>query len=584
MRLTRTSRFFVRFAAIAAATSSLSCRGLNTAVAGPASTTVVSVYVTADQPELYVGRSTTVTARAVTAGGDTVVPWNVVWSSDDSGVATVTDAGRVTARSLGTTSIAARVDTVHGSVIVAVVQAPVDTLIMQPAAAILMPGKVVNLLAVARDVLGNVVPFGPLTWTSSDTSVAAVSSEGVVNAVDTGQAIITASKDSLHASATITVIPYVAGVVVPRQGLGVAAIDFQHPSLGSRELSAVAVDSSGNPVPRATILWTSRNENVAVALTASGQTVDVSGWYPGETELLASSNGFSDSAHVLSGTCDTTRDIAINDFDLPIEAGGQWNGAATAPSGLYRGDSTLTTSGVAFGTDGAHLALGTNITGTWDVGDIAHDTVCSYQTAGVHRSLVDLTLAPSVGLDSLDVVQETWAFPVPAAPTASYVLFRYIFTNERAQPLTNFYAAYLANWGIADSNGFADPLHNVIRYDATLGVGEATGADTVNYPRVFGIVPVAGNGAMNFHGWQSGTGTLGDPATDADIFGAMSGGIDTSVPTAPADIRELMGVGPVTIPAGGRYVVYFGVVGADDYPQFSQAVAAVRARAQSLGF
>ncbi|HKI94628.1 MAG TPA: Ig-like domain-containing protein, partial [Gemmatimonadales bacterium] len=432
----------------------------------------------------------------------------------------------------------------------------------------------VTLVATAYDSVGGVLTGRAVTWSSSGTSIATVSAAGRVTAQDTGTAYVIATIESVRDSAEIVVSPVpVAGLVIGKKGYGVATAD-------SVLVVATAFDASGIPIPDAAVAWTSRNSAIA-SVDSAGY---VTGVVAGETDIIATSGGFTDSTHVLVGSCATTQTININHFLLPIEAGGQWNDSPVAPSGMYRTNGTMTNSGIAFGTDGSHLALGTNITGTWDTGDIALDPVCAYQTTAVNRTLVDLTVAPSVGLDSLDVVQETWAVPDQASPTASYILFRYTFTNESAQALTNFHAAYFADWDIAAMNGTALPGYNFVTYDATSGVGEATAEDTTKYPPVFGVVPVAASGAMNFKGWENGTGTLGDPQTDVDIFSYLSAGIDTTVPGAATDIRELMGVGPVTIPAGGRYVVYFGVLGAGDQTRFDQFVTMIRIAAQGKGF
>lgn len=566
--------------AVAVAVFTLACHSVDfigTSVNGV--TPPAAVLVTADEPQVYVYHTVRVHAVTVSAAGDTLPPSNLVWSSSDSTTATVSVSGVVTGMRAGAVTITAIVDSSKGSVALTVLDAPVAKIVVAPAADTLYPRDVAQLTVSEYDDLGHLLPLQPVTWASSNPTAAEVSSSGLVTALDTGRADVTASIANVVGGASILVIPHftVARVVTAPRALGIGTF-----SAGKR-VTATALDASGALIPWVTVSWVSRDENVAF-VNPNGDTNTVYPWDPGETNVVASTAGHSDSIHVLVGTCAPTQAIDLNNFYLPVEAGGQWNNSAVAPSGLYRTNPTLNNSGVAFGTDGAHLALGTNITGTWDTGDIAQDSVCAYQTAAMHRTLVDLTVAPGVGLDSLDVVQETWAFPDPASPTSSYVLVRYAFTNESAQALQNFYAAYLADWDIQDLNGFADPAHNLVRYDSTLGVGEATGADTVNYPAVFGVVPVAAGGAMNFKGWANGTGTLGDPQTDADIFAYLSAGIDTTVPSTATDIRELMGVGPVTIPPRGRFVVYFGVLGADNQAAFNQAVPALRAKAQSLGF
>ncbi|UCF18914.1 MAG: Ig-like domain-containing protein [Gemmatimonadota bacterium] len=68
-------------------------------------------------------------------------------------------------------------------------------------------GQTLQLTAVAIDAGGAEVPGAVFTWSSSDESVASVSSAGLVTAVSSGSATITASVDGINAAATIWVDP-----------------------------------------------------------------------------------------------------------------------------------------------------------------------------------------------------------------------------------------------------------------------------------------------------------------------------------------------------------------------------------------
>jgi len=86
---------------------------------------------------------------------------------------------------------------------------PVATAItIEPATATLKDaGETVQLTATVEDQNGDAMPGVAVTWSSSDLLIATVSQGGVVKGVEGGTATVTASVDSLAATATITVEP-----------------------------------------------------------------------------------------------------------------------------------------------------------------------------------------------------------------------------------------------------------------------------------------------------------------------------------------------------------------------------------------
>jgi len=119
-----------------------------------------------------------------------------------------------------------------------------------------------------------------------------------------------------------------------------------------------------------------------------------------------------------------------------------------------------------------------------------------------------------------------------------------------------------------------------VRYDAGLALGEATEWDTLAHPAILAIVPMGPSGASSFRGYRY----VNDPRSTADYFSFLSGGINTAVPTAPSDIREMMGLAPVTIAVGQSTVAYFALVGGANRTAFEANVAAARAKVAALGF
>jgi uncharacterized protein YjdB len=75
---------------------------------------------------------------------------------------------------------------------------------VQPDTATIAPLATIVLTATVRDASGSVVS-SPVSWTSSNSAVAQVASDGTVTGLLPGTAVITATSGTASGSATITV-------------------------------------------------------------------------------------------------------------------------------------------------------------------------------------------------------------------------------------------------------------------------------------------------------------------------------------------------------------------------------------------
>lgn len=188
-----------------------------TKIAGGASVVVpdvqlVTLTVTPAVRKLALGTKANLVANGTFSNATTFVLTKVVaWSSDHLDVATVSPAGQVQAVGIGTAVITAT----HSSgktaaATITVGAATIKSLTVTPAAASLPRGTTQALVATAiftdgtaQDVTSTAV------WTSSAPVVASVSTSagprGVVTAVDTGTAVITAKAGGKTALANVTV-------------------------------------------------------------------------------------------------------------------------------------------------------------------------------------------------------------------------------------------------------------------------------------------------------------------------------------------------------------------------------------------
>ena len=156
---------------------------------------------------LDVGNSDTLIA-AITP--DNATDKSVTWESSAPGVATVDTSGKVTAVAPGTATIT--VTTTDGGftdtcqVTVTAATVPVTGVTLSQTQASLYYNRTPNTLTLTATVAPDNATNQAVTWTSSDSTVAAVDQNGVVTALARGTAVITATAaDGRGASASCTV-------------------------------------------------------------------------------------------------------------------------------------------------------------------------------------------------------------------------------------------------------------------------------------------------------------------------------------------------------------------------------------------
>lgn len=162
-------------------------------------TTVKSVSLNKTSDTLAVGGMVTLKATVSPTKATTKL---VSWSSNKTSVATVDSNGKVKAIAAGTATITvATLDGNKKATCKIVVKQPVTSLMIDKATLSLQVGSKASLVAT---VLPENATDKTVTWTSSDTSVAAVS-KGEVTAVKAGTATITASASGKVATCTVIV-------------------------------------------------------------------------------------------------------------------------------------------------------------------------------------------------------------------------------------------------------------------------------------------------------------------------------------------------------------------------------------------
>jgi len=251
-------------------------------------TPVATVVVRPNHIDASTGAKTQLTAVAYDGGQNPLTDRAIIWSSSNTGVATVDPNGLVTATGPGTASITATAEGKNDVATITVTQAPVASVAVTPNPLSMSVGQTTGLTAVLRDDAGNVLSGRPVEWSSSNTGVATISSSGSLTAVAAGTTTITATSEGKSGTATITVTNFaVATVNVQPQNNTI----IQGSSV---QLSATLTDVNGAPATNRAVAWSSSNTGVAT-VTSNGL---VSGIAAGAVTITATSEGKTGSANV----------------------------------------------------------------------------------------------------------------------------------------------------------------------------------------------------------------------------------------------------------------------------------------------
>jgi len=252
---------------------------------------VASVAVTLASPSLTIGATTQATAVVRDAAGTVLTGRTVTWSSANTGVATVSPTGVVTAVSAGSASIVATSESQTGAATVTVAApapAPVATVTLSASSTSVVVGSTLQVTVTLKDASGNDLTGRTVGWTSSNTAVATVSPTGLVKGIAGGSATVTATSEGKSGSLSLLVAPVpVATVTVT---LATSSINAGQ----TTQATATLKDATGNALTGRSIAWSSSAPSVATVST----TGVVSALAAGTANIIATSEGKTGSATV----------------------------------------------------------------------------------------------------------------------------------------------------------------------------------------------------------------------------------------------------------------------------------------------
>jgi len=158
-----------------------------------------------------------------------------------------------------------------------------------PATASLTVGQTVQLTATPKDANGNPLTGRTIVWSTSDNTIASVTSSGLVTGAGPGGPVtITATSEGQSGTASITV----SGVAVATVTVTPASTSVQAGQ--TVQLTATVRDANGNILTGRTVTWSSNNTTVASVSGTGLVTAKVAG----SATITATSEGQSGTAAV----------------------------------------------------------------------------------------------------------------------------------------------------------------------------------------------------------------------------------------------------------------------------------------------
>jgi trimeric autotransporter adhesin len=267
-----------------------SASGTATLTVTPA--TLSSISVTPNNPSIPLGFTLQLAGIGTFLNGTAFdMTTQVIWSSSNNSVATVDSAGVVRGIALGIATITATSGNIFGITTVRVIPANLGSISLTPANPTI-PGTPAGITQqfTATGAFSdgmNLDITSQVLWSSSNLSVAAISSTGLATSAGPGFSIITATFQTISASTTLTVnFQALTSISVTPANSTV----FQGKT---QQFTATATYSDGTTRDVASqVTW--RSDNIAAARVDSiGLATAVA---PGSATITASSGSFSGSA------------------------------------------------------------------------------------------------------------------------------------------------------------------------------------------------------------------------------------------------------------------------------------------------
>ncbi len=297
-------------------------------------TELVSIDVTAASMTLTIGATQQATATGHYSDGSTQDLTAVAgWSSQNLGVASVSGAGLITAKTTGTSVITASSGTVSGSMTVTVAAATLKSLAVTPANPTVTKGATQQFTATGTFSDNSTQNLtSSVTWSSGTPATATITAAGLATAVGAGSSMIQATSGAVSGSTLLTVTgPTLSSIAVTPANPSIAK--------GTTQQFTATGTFSDNSTQNLTssVTWSSQTTGIAT-ITSAGLAKGVG---VGTSKIQATSGAVSGST-ILNISAATLTSIAVTPANPTIVKGATQQFTAT---GTFSDASTQNITG-----------------------------------------------------------------------------------------------------------------------------------------------------------------------------------------------------------------------------------------------
>ncbi len=304
-----------------------------------------SVVLLLPNDSLGTGRTMQVSANALDANGNVISGRPMAWQSSNPAVATINSSGIIAGVTSGQTTISVICDGKVSSQKVTVAVPVATTIDVSPDSALVTVGSTSRFTAEVRDQFGVLMSGQSYVWETSNSSIATISSTGVVTGKALGSILIRANAGSLRKAASVTV-----------QDVPVASVTLSPTSPSVEEgnvvsLTATPRDSAGNVLQNRVVAWSSSAPSIAT-VSASGTVQGVSA---GSSTITATVEGKSVST-VVTVTAPPPAAVAVVTVTLNASVLSVGQTTSAVAKAFDANGNLLTGRTVTFGSGNAGIA------------------------------------------------------------------------------------------------------------------------------------------------------------------------------------------------------------------------------------
>jgi uncharacterized protein YjdB len=327
---------------------------------------LVSLEVTPTHPSIAKGTTKDFVATGLyTDGTHQDITTQVTWSSSNTGVAPVSNAagsnGRADGLAVGIATITATISGKSANTTLTVTAATLASIAVTPANPTVAKGTNTPLTAIGTYSDASTQDItATATWTSADTTAAAVSNaagtKGLASGLELGSSIITASIGAVSGTTTLTVsaATLTSITVTPPNATAAAGLSVNFTATGTYS------DGTFQPITDQ-VTWNSSAPGVATVSNAAGQEGKATGVVLGITVITATTGGISGST-TLTISSATLVSIAVTPATPSTTVA---HDVALTATGTYSDGTTMNlTSEVTWSSTDTGVATVSNASGT----------------------------------------------------------------------------------------------------------------------------------------------------------------------------------------------------------------------------